>query len=124
MKTNEQLILEKLDNLIEKVKLLELEVKKSNENSVKRFLDIPIPTILKPIGGDPWGGQPHTDGPDSHWPKHILEYKIPTESEELKQLILESENKFCKKCRIDISNTMGYVCPNSDCPNGMGPTTC
>ena len=27
----------------------------------------------------------------------------------------------CPKCGIDISGTMGYCCPNQDCPTGMGP---
>ena len=32
--------------------------------------------------------------------------------------------KTCPKCNMDLSRTMGYCCPNLDCPTGMGPVYC
>lgn len=30
----------------------------------------------------------------------------------------------CSQCGIQLSGTMGYVCPNSPCPSGLGGTYC
>lgn len=30
----------------------------------------------------------------------------------------------CPKCNIQLNAVMGYCCPNSDCPTGMGPIMC
>lgn len=30
----------------------------------------------------------------------------------------------CTKCGISIDKVIGYSCPRSDCPCGMGPVTC
>ena len=30
----------------------------------------------------------------------------------------------CQKCGINLEGVMGYVCPHSDCPCGMGGTHC
>lgn len=30
----------------------------------------------------------------------------------------------CSKCGLEIKGVMGYVCPNMDCPTGMGPVVC
>ena len=31
---------------------------------------------------------------------------------------------YCTKCGIHLDRTLGYVCQNVDCPNGLGPTIC
>lgn len=33
------------------------------------------------------------------------------------------ENR-CTKCGIKLNAVMGYCCPHTDCPCGMGPSTC
>ena len=30
----------------------------------------------------------------------------------------------CPKCGMKLDGTMGYCCPNMDCPTGMGPVIC
>lgn len=30
----------------------------------------------------------------------------------------------CPTCGLDLTNTMGYCCPNANCPCGMGPIMC
>jgi hypothetical protein len=30
----------------------------------------------------------------------------------------------CPKCGMKLDGTMGYCCPNMDCPTGMGPIIC
>lgn len=28
----------------------------------------------------------------------------------------------CPVCNLELTGVMGYVCPNTDCPTGLGPT--
>jgi len=30
----------------------------------------------------------------------------------------------CSKCGLQLHDVMGYVCPRTDCPTGLGPTLC
>ena len=30
----------------------------------------------------------------------------------------------CSKCGLKLDTVMGYVCPNLDCPTGLGPVRC
>lgn len=30
----------------------------------------------------------------------------------------------CKECNIDLYQVMGYCCPHTNCPCGLGPTMC
>jgi len=33
-------------------------------------------------------------------------------------------NPTCGKCGLKLDTVMGYVCPNLDCPTGLGPVRC
>ncbi len=32
------------------------------------------------------------------------------------------QSKSCSKCGLNLEGVIGYVCPNVDCPVGLGPT--
>lgn len=32
--------------------------------------------------------------------------------------------KNCPKCGLKLETVMGYCCPNTGCPTGLGPVTC
>lgn len=34
------------------------------------------------------------------------------------------QSRTCVKCGMKLDGTMGYCCPNMDCPTGMGPVIC
>lgn len=97
--TTEQLILQELKKLTQKVDSLEKEL-----NDLKsKFGSVPSYPF----------GKPHFDGPNPHNP--FVE-PLP---------LAPYEPKECAKCGLKLDNgPLSYTCPNNDCPCGMGPTTC
>ena len=120
--TTEQLILQELRKLTGKVELLKKEL---NELKMK-IGSVPSYPFEKP----------HFDGPNPHnpfvepLPLFFKEYKDKVNEllEKWKQnpdKAPQYGNNGCSKCGISFENgALGYSCPNSDCPCGMGPTTC
>jgi len=49
--------------------------------------------------------------------------RLPTRiyEEEKKQ---HNPYQTCSKCGMKLSGVMGYCCPNTDCPTGLGPIVC
>ncbi len=58
-----------------------------------------------------------------------LQRQLATIEQRLKNLEVRQhpalfKSTTCTKCGVIWKGTMGYCCPNSDCPMGAGPTTC
>jgi hypothetical protein len=64
-----QEILNKLEELAKRVAVLEEQLAKKANSPI--FCGPEPINPLRPKGGDPWGGRPITDGPDSIFPKVI-----------------------------------------------------
>jgi hypothetical protein len=55
--------------------------------------------------------------------KWLKVYRIPQPNPYIPQF--DPWNKsVCTKCGMKLDGTMGYCCPNMECPTGMGPVTC
>lgn len=146
--STEQLILQELRALSQKVERLEQEIEKLKNKS--QILG-PKPSVsLTPKGGDIWGGLKPAVVPkliDGH--EEIM--KPLVFSEDAMELILAAQKEYrenqeklmqkwrddpssapqygikkgCEECGLSFENgALSYSCPRNNCPSGMGPTIC
>lgn len=84
-----------LDQALDRIKELELELDKTSR---ELFLE-----KLKNV--QPYKDFPTIPAPPSPWNP-------------------QAEKQHCGKCGIELNTVMGYCCPHSNCPCGLGPIQC
>lgn len=89
------------ENILSIIRELQEARNKINELEGKEY-NKPLTSPL-----NPWFPPPTDVEPTTPWPKEI---PLPT-------TIIDK----CKECNIDLYQLMGYCCPHSNCPCGMGP---